>query len=675
MVKNILQTKLPDWSKTNNWLFIIILIIITNSQSIAQSDVKIHHKSLENIPTDTLPNDSSALELKDQELYFLAGGDTIQAFTKHVQWKAYHIYRSNTRKWGVDFEPYVEYSKDHTWFQKHYLFQYFYGLNQSSEGALKIAVRHMLDAENDIATHYPEFLENLYYEISNNFISLTDYQGASEYALKNLELNLNRGDKSGELSSRLLMATCFAKQNRFEETHRQRDQAIELARETGEFGQLIFIYANNAIDQRKQKNYQKSFAYYNDALATVDTNSTFNDGNLRYFRAIIHANKLTLWNDVGQTDSTLLNGPDYIDSLKVYEATESVADAQIQMGRAHLLQGNPEKAKLYLERASQFLKDSGLSELIIAANSYLADAYKALGEYQKSIDAFAIQIRVRNEMDSVNNEQLINSLQMRYESDRQQAIISKTEKQVQEEIIQRKSNMKVFTASMVGLSLLVFSAFQWKHRNQLKREKEIEVNYNQKLIQFQEDENERISKELHDGIGQSLIMIKNKVQLNHDGETAKMVGDTLDEIRSISRALHPFTLQKLGLTAALTKLVSDFDDQTDILVDTDIDLVDVHFSDKSALNIFRITQEVLSNILKHSQAKAVEFVFKKHKKYAKLTVKDNGCGFDVTENFSTVSSLGLKTLKERTRLLGGQLNIHSEKGKGTEIDLKIPYDG
>lgn len=234
--------------------------------------------------------------------------------------------------------------------------------------------------------------------------------------------------------------------------------------------------------------------------------------------------------------------------------------------------------------------------------------------------------------------------------------------------------MKVFIASLAGLGLLSFSAFQWRNRNQLKRENEIEISYNQKLIQFQEEENHRISKELHDGIGQSLMMIKNKVQLNDDGETAKMVGDALDEIRSISRALHPFTLQKLGLTAALTKLANDFDEQTDILVTTNIDPVDVHFKEKSALNIFRITQEILSNILKHSQAKAMEFTLKEYNKYAKLTVKDNGRGFDVTENFSTVASLGLKTLKERTRLLGGQLNIHSEKGKGTEIDLIIPYD-
>src|SRR5690606_38677096 len=121
------------------------------------------------------------------------------------------------------------------------------------------------------------------------------------------------------------------------------------------------------------------------------------------------------------------------------------------------------------------------------------------------------------------------------------------------------------------VALVAFSAFQVKNPNQLQREKDIEIRYHQKLIQFQEDENRRISKELHDGIGQSLMLIKNKVQLHHDDQTARMVGDTLLEVRSVSRALHPFTLQKLGLTAALEKLVRDFDENTDILVDVEID--------------------------------------------------------------------------------------------------------
>lgn len=659
-----------------SWTKIIILwiIVVTTGSISAQSEKATNHSLLDEIPTEFIVTDSVAQAMKTQELENLTAGDTIRAFTNYVQWMAFHIDRSNRRLWGTEYEPYILFAQRHEGLREHYIYKFYLGLNQNAQGAQREAVRQLLDAENDIATYHPELLETLYFELYNSLLNLTDYQGAAEYALKTLELNQKKGDKKGELSARLLMATSFAKQHRYEETNRQRNQAAELARETGEYGQLIFIYANNAIDARKQNNYEASFQFYNDALTTIDTNTTFNVPNLQYFRAFVHANKLTLYNDAGMPDSTIQRGPRYIDSLQGYGATQSIIDAQIQIGRAYLIQGKPRQARAYLEQARDSLEGTGFEELTTDVNRYLSEVYQATGDYQKATHALSVQIRVRNEMDSLNNEQLINSLQMRYESDRQQEVIEEKEIQVQQEIQQRKANMRIFTASMIGIALIGFSVFQWKHRNQLKREKDIEIKYTQKLIQFQEDENLRISKELHDGIGQSLMLIKNKVQLNNDDATAQMVGDTLNEIRTISRALHPFTLQKLGLTAALQKLIDDFDANTDILVDTSIEEINDHFTDKSALNIFRIAQETLSNIMKHSQAKAVEFTVRKHPKYAELSVKDNGRGFDVTENFNTVSSLGLKTLRERTRFLKGQLNIHSEKGVGTEVTFKVPYD-
>lgn len=672
MIHINLWKHLPSLSSTK--IITLWIIGVTIGSINAQSEKTKINSLLDNIPTEFIVEDSAAQAMKTQELKNLTSGDTIRAFTNYARWMAFHIDRSNRRLWGTEYEPYIRYAQRHADLREHYIYKFFMGLNQNAQGLQRKAVRQFLDVENEIKKYHPELLETLYFELYNSLLNLTDYQGAAEYALKTLELNQKKGDKKGELSARLLMATTFAKQHRYEETNRQRNQAAELSRETGEYGQLIFIYANNAIDARKQKDYEASFQFYNDALTTIDTNTTFNAPNLRYFRAFIHANKLTLYNDAGMSDSTTQRGPRYIDSLQGYGATQSIIDAQIQIGRAYLTQGKPKEARAYLEQARDSLEGTGFEELTADVNRYLAETYQATGDYQKAADALLTQIRVRNEMDSLNNEQLINSLQMRYESDRQQAVIAEKEIQVQQEIHQRKTNMRVFTASMIGIALIGFSVFQWKHRNQLKREKDIEIRYNQKLIQFQEDENLRISKELHDGIGQSLMLIKNKVQLNNDDATAQMVGETLNEIRTISRALHPFTLQKLGLTAALRKLIGDFDANTDILVDASIEEINDHFTDKSTLNIFRIAQEALSNIMKHSEAKAVEFTVRKHRKFAKLYIKDNGRGFDVTENFTTVSSLGLKTLRERTRLLEGQLNIHSEKGAGTEVTLKIPFD-
>lgn len=654
-------------------LLLLLFNLLTNVGLVhSQNSPDLNH--LDNISTEIPPTDSAAQSLKSMEAELIGAGDTLLAFTNYIQWTRYLIDRGNYRLWGSDLDPYKTYAEDHPAFREHHLYKFVLGLNHIAEGRPRQAVRHLLDIENNISSEDLLFLEAVYFDLYTGFLALTDYQGAAEYALKLLEQAQQEKNKPGELAARLMVATTFAKQGRFEETSRQRNQAAQLARETGEYGQLIFIYANNAIDERKQKNYDASFQYYNDALVTIDTNSTFHKADLLFYQVFVHANKLTLFNDVGMTDSTILSGPAILDSLESYGATASIIDAHIQIGRAFLLEGKTEQALYYLEKAKNKLEGSGRDQMIIEVNSLLADVYKTTGFYQKAAEALSDQIRVQNQVDSINNAQLINSLQMRYESDRQQAVIEQKELEVQQGIRERKANMRIFLVSIIGLSLIGFSIFQWKHRLQLKREKNLEIKYNQQLIQFQEDENRRISKELHDGIGQSLMLIKNKVQLNHDGITAQMVGDTLEEVRTISRALHPFTLQKLGLTAALQKLIGDFDTNTDIFVDTAIEDIDQHYTNQSALNIFRIAQECLNNILKHSQAKAVEFRVRKHTKHAELYIKDNGRGFDVSENFNTVSSLGLKTLRERTRFLKGQLNIHSEKGAGTKITLKIPYD-
>src|SRR5690606_13502687 len=627
---------------------------------------------LDNIPSELIAGDSAVQQTREQERLYLDSGDTLRAFTFYVRWMAYQVDHGNQLQFGRDLEPYVKFAMHHEKFGEHYLYQYLYGLHQSLKGNHKSSLEHLLLSENGIAAHHEEFLENLYYEVNNNFLRMTDFEGATEYALKNLELNEKKEDKKGILSARLMMATCFSRQNRFEEASRQRSRAAALANETGEYGQLILIFANNAIDERRQKNYDKSFRNYDAAFATIDTNTTFDSDTHRYFRAFLRSNKLTLFNDVGMMDSVILQGPEVIDSLEVYQLTQAILDAKIQIGRAYLLKGNTARAREHLEEAREEIQGTGFEDFDIKVNQYLARVYQQTGDYAAAAEALNRQIQIQSSLDSVNNEQLINSLQARYESDRQQQIIEETELQVQEEINQRKASVRVFTASLVGLALISFSFFQWRHRQQLKREKDIEISYNQKLIQFQEDENSRISKELHDGIGQSLMLIKNKVLLSHDEQPAQLVGDTLNEVRSISRALHPFTLQKLGLTAALEKLINDLDESTELLVDAELENVDERFSEKAALNIFRIVQEVLSNIMKHAQAKSVEVQLKKFPKHAEVTVRDNGVGFDVTDNFNTVSSLGLKTLRERTRFLGGQLNIHSEKGKGTDIILKIP---
>ncbi|MEL6811537.1 MAG: ATP-binding protein, partial [Bacteroidota bacterium] len=147
---------------------------------------------------------------------------------------------------------------------------------------------------------------------------------------------------------------------------------------------------------------------------------------------------------------------------------------------------------------------------------------------------------------------------------------------------------------------------------------------------------------------------------------------TLGELRSIARGLHPATMEKLGLSAALESMINEVDANTSIFFTHEIENIDGILSKEASLHVYRIVQEVLNNMVKHSEAKAASVTLGKEGDSIKAVIKDNGKGFDLSEKIYHSSSLGMKTLLERAKIIRSQLSIDSEKEKGTTILLLIP---
>ena len=131
-------------------------------------------------------------------------------------------------------------------------------------------------------------------------------------------------------------------------------------------------------------------------------------------------------------------------------------------------------------------------------------------------------------------------------------------------------------------------------------------------------------------------------------------------------------LKQLGLTASIEQLVYDLDSETDLFLSSEIDDIDDLYNEHESLNIYRFVQESLQNIMKHSEAKTVMIYVKKRSETVVLNIADNGKGFNVAEK-EKQHSIGLKTLSERIRILGGALSIKSSVGSGTRIIAEIPW--
>ncbi len=212
--------------------------------------------------------------------------------------------------------------------------------------------------------------------------------------------------------------------------------------------------------------------------------------------------------------------------------------------------------------------------------------------------------------------------------------------------------------------------------------------FSRRLIESQEAERKRIAAELHDSLGQSLAIIKNRALHSladpddHDRareqveEIAEAAGHAIQETREIAYNLRPFHIDRLGLTAALAAMIKRASSDK-LQFTTDLDSIDGLLAPEQEINLYRIVQEGVNNIIKHSGAGAAGVAIKRRGGMIELTISDNGRGFEVADYGSRIaesgngSGFGLLGLTERARILNCAPVITSAPGKGTTIQLKL----
>ena len=210
------------------------------------------------------------------------------------------------------------------------------------------------------------------------------------------------------------------------------------------------------------------------------------------------------------------------------------------------------------------------------------------------------------------------------------------------------------------------------------------------LLTAQEDERKRISRELHDTIGQSLSAVKFTVEnvlqeLGEEGSvkgvrtlesTVRMVQEAVEEVRRIQKNLRPPTLDDLGLLATISWFCREFEGvYSDIRIEREVDLEEESVPDPLKIVIYRVMQEALNNVTKHSRAKAVRLALRKNDGRIEIEIRDNGVGFDPKEVFSRNESergLGLFSMKERTELSEGRFSVEAARDEGTKILASWP---
>jgi signal transduction histidine kinase len=363
-----------------------------------------------------------------------------------------------------------------------------------------------------------------------------------------------------------------------------------------------------------------------------------------------------------------------------------ICQAMYHLGHCYLLKKDHNKAIYYLKQAEEKIRALRLDQLLTPCLMDLVVADEQAGNIKESLAYLKEYVVVRDSLMQRNNRKLVYDLEARYQLQKKEEQI-----QLQQKLIRQKNQVNYLLGGTVisVLIILFFTFYTYRQRKRLQDqrirdlEQEKLLSASEAIIKGQEEERGRLAKDLHDGLGGllsgvkfSLTHMKSNVLLDADsalafGRTLDMLDHSIAELRRVAHNMMPEVLVKFGLGEAL-KSYCDSMQQSGIFK---VDFQEVGMAQRLDANreiiVYRIVQELLNNAAKHSRATHVLVQLAGHAGEVNITVEDNGAGFNVGD-LSTSYGAGWSSIRSRVDYLKGKVDVHSEAGKGTSVQLILP---
>ena len=198
-----------------------------------------------------------------------------------------------------------------------------------------------------------------------------------------------------------------------------------------------------------------------------------------------------------------------------------------------------------------------------------------------------------------------------------------------------------------------------------------------KILEAQDNERRRISRELHDSVGQALVAaqlalgkVKRQFKSDDLAEAEHKVEEALNEVRTVTHLLHPASLELLGLRSSILSYVEEFERRTGIRTTVDAPNSLPKFDEVTTTGLFRIIQECLTNVYRHAKASAISIRISFTAEQFRIEVVDDGSGFQS----DTREGVGMRGMRERLKELGGTLYVESGENRGSSVIATIPLN-
>lgn len=350
------------------------------------------------------------------------------------------------------------------------------------------------------------------------------------------------------------------------------------------------------------------------------------------------------------------------------------------LGITYFQLGNCDEALKSYEKALTItsLKNRLINDLIILKN--ISDAHKCIGNFDKALHYYELSNKKKNEFDENKHSIDIQEIKEKYEN----------EKLSKEKTIARSTNfiLGIIIFCLIAVSILIFRSLRRKQKL-IKREKEL-ILKNQELqsidamLEGQEKERQRIANELHDDLGgllatlklyvQNLKVKKAKLNQEHDlmiNKTDSILEEAYQKVRSIAQTRNSGVLTSEGLIPTIRNYANKVSASNHLIVEVEDYGMEQRLGNSTEITIFRIVQELITNVIKHANAEKISIDITNHEESINIIVEDDGIGFDKTKvNFK--NGMGLSSIMKRIKNLEGTIDIDSKPSFGTSIILNIP---
>ena len=285
-------------------------------------------------------------------------------------------------------------------------------------------------------------------------------------------------------------------------------------------------------------------------------------------------------------------------------------------------------------------------------------------DYKKALQYEAEKKIVADSIGNIATRGKIVELETKYQTEKKEQQIVLQEKT----ITNKNTTIALLASFFIGMFLIVVIYITRQKQKKLQLEKQNVQQYTKQLLEKTEEERKRIASDLHDSVSHELLSLKNSFEEKSNIANTK-IDSIINDIRIISRNLHPIMFDKIGLKGSVEQLVERTQSVNDFMVTAELDYNET-LSTSDELQLYRIIQESLSNIIKYANAVAAKITISEKNNSLFVEIKDNGKGFDVTETLNGKNAFGLHNIIERSRVIGGEAKIHSDTN-GTVVTIEI----